>query len=35
VAQWAITMVIERPENPSRARPDRAAIEQIVCRATW
>ena len=34
-AEWATTMVNHWPDDPSQAMPDRAAIEDIVRRATW
>ena len=34
-AEWATTMVNQWPDDPGQATPDRAAIEEIVRRATW
>ena len=34
-ADWATTMVDQWPDDPSQATPDRAAMEEIVRKATW
>jgi len=34
-AEWATTMVNQWPDDPCRAMPDPAAIEDIVRKATW
>lgn len=34
-ADWAGTVVAQWPEDPGRAEPDRAALEDVVRRASW
>jgi DNA-binding PadR family transcriptional regulator len=34
-ADWASTMVDQWPDDPSQATPDRAAMEEIVRKASW